>query len=251
MNVVALKAVFDEISPFLGRVMGVIGDQERGPTTYLLAQLASMCEYVEDAKVLIEAKKHVSLSSILRSYVELYLDLAIILKNEEHLQSVILEGMKNERDFLRTKLNGKYKLADDMPLVLRSRTIEHLADLDRQIKTAEKSGTKTLSVQAKFKEAGEQTFHDLVYPILCARSHNDLSEVRKRHLDPAWGPRPARLVYLQEISEDDLRQYLPPFCMFAFRAVEKLGARYELVEVTSEYEQIRASYMRASEGATF
>jgi hypothetical protein len=189
---------------------------------YLLAYLATMNEAVLDAKCLFLNQRFITLQSAIRSFLDAYLNVILLIKEPKYIQFLKLVSLENKRKWLETKLNGKLALLGENGETTRPQFVALLKQTREEIKKSKKPLAPTWDIEGKFKAANLDDVYTGLYFQLSASLHCDLAVVRERHIQIKNGE-PIGIIHGQQPNLTDFRETAIVFKEFFPDALNKVS----------------------------
>ncbi|MFO1186151.1 MAG: DUF5677 domain-containing protein [Alphaproteobacteria bacterium] len=210
---------------------------------------ATLIEYSAAFVTLVEKNRHVGATSVLRSFVEAYVDLTNLNADPSYQDSMLadyheqwIRVLRASGDVKNTYLHGIADVAKDGG---------QLRWHEMALEDLRKKSIKPLTKAERFERADMTSFYRSIYNFLCAEAHNDIRALIARHLSRGKESGSKLVGYkLREARQTILELEL--ICGLLFSATYQIHLRLktdcgvEMGEVEEELKRIREQLDQAA-----
>lgn len=194
---VIISKLLDEILKDVDELIKTFPEKSEKVNGFTIGMFFTMIEITTDIGHLVKIKRFVSIPSLVRNFMDTYVDLLLITLDQKNIYPLMLKVYDDNRKVLEGKINnGPHFIKDKNELAeINKRLIEKKTKIG-EIK--KKTGSKIFTSKDKYKNVGLLWFYETIYRDLCSQTHNGLSSIEERHIE-------------QVDADKILIKYLQPF----------------------------------------
>lgn len=167
------------------------------------AAIALYCSLLEagwSCLALLEKKLGYHAYPLLRSVLEVSVEIDCLLDNPDHANNIELaNSLERQKMFSRASSGNPYLAS----IGKMDNLAEKIIETDAEIKALRSKGAKKLSTETKFHKVGRQVDYDGLWRMLGNDVHGNLNALIKRHVDFSGGIPSTRAFNHGELSEFD------------------------------------------------
>jgi Family of unknown function (DUF5677) len=177
------------------------------PDIYLLSLLLSLYDITTDIYYLTKQNSFISIPSLVRNFMDTYIDILLIQEDKENIFHFTLKDYKLKLKSVKSKLKEEYQPILNLSNDKIKRLVIKKDELESDIEILEEqiSGNKLDNIKIKYKKVGMLWFYETFYNDLCSHTHNSPEIIEFRHIETKNNK--VNLKYHQEYDFDFYRRY--------------------------------------------
>ena len=197
--------VLDDVLKYADDIFETVPKSMERNNVYILALLFSLYDTVNDINHLTKAKRLLNIPSLVRNFMDSYIDLLLIQKDNDLIFHLLLNNSKNKLK----AIQGKLKVENKLVFNYDSQQIKDLEKQKREIESDNTELNKKIKrplikqISTKYEEVGMLWFYETIYNDLCSHTHNSLDMIEFRHIDQVNHDK----VILKYCQEYDYKKY--------------------------------------------
>lgn len=151
--------------------------------------LATVLRMGRSAAGAVERSDGVEASLFLRSFLEAFVDLSIVVEDPSHVERLELVVLDQQRRILKAALETGVPTTYLGMLAGNQDAATKLKEVRAKIAAIRRRGIDLLPIRYRFARAGRLELYEGPYSLLCDQSHNNLNALTERHFrDTVDGP---------------------------------------------------------------
>jgi hypothetical protein len=214
-----LREIQNEINSFTQHLRF---DFTKPQELYCVALHGTILEQAQSCIELIERKNIPAIPPLTRSLLEAFVNLKILVKHPEYLDSMMLEHLLGQKQINERVNNGYYDYSDLVTEVGIEKIKAHGEKVKDTINELKRKKVRKYQTREKFELAGLKEY-SAVYWLLCRDAHNNLSVLEHRHFQATKSG--LKISYFKSWEPHKFTPYIDMVCQATFgslRAVTTL-----------------------------
>ncbi|MBW2612882.1 MAG: hypothetical protein JRE12_11065 [Deltaproteobacteria bacterium] len=230
-----------ELEDVLSLASEIKFDSNHALHQHVVSLYGSVIELSSSIKVLYKSGHYSTISLVLRTILEAFVDLRNLCRDPKYGYSLTINSYKESLNFLKTAKDDQNVYTE---MTARDPNVDqHIANIEKKNERLKSNGYKGINIRGKFEKADMLDDYLTIYNMLCADTHNDIRALRARHM--VIGEDSFSLEFFKQEDTEAMYNYLGIASELLLRATYEIhslldsGKDKELQSLRDDLNQIR------------
>ncbi len=192
---------------------------------YMLTLILTLYDITTDINHLTKARRFLNMPSLLRNFMDSYVDLLLIEKDKKFILQILLKDCESRLKLIKGKINPEYNSCFKNELEEINHQKKEQQGLESYAQSLRQAINEPIisNVKNKYKQVGMLWFYETIYNSLCSHTHNSTGILESRHIEASDSK--VILKYCQEYDYKDYRCYYEFLLYYFYDAIKILNEK--------------------------
>lgn len=246
MEVKEITETLDYVLGYTDIVIENLPKEVDRESLYMSTLILTLYDIATDINHLTKARRLLNIPSLIRNFMDSYVDLLLIEKNKKFILQMLLKDSDSRLKLIKSKINPEYSSWFKYELEELEELKREQQGLESYIKSLRQAINEPIitNIKSKYEQVGMLWFYDTIYNSLCSHTHNSTEKLESRHI--VVSNNKVILKYCQEYDYKNYRCYYELLLSHFVDAIRILNTEIGLnqEEVVSKMEAKISEYIK-------